>query len=70
MQNRERPADRIGTDFPKNPLFIMRILPETCRKHWVSAVTANPDERAVASSTDDTLAPTPAPAAAPHTMNT
>lgn len=29
-----------------------------------------PDASAVASSTDDTLAPTPAPAAAPHTRNT
>lgn len=30
----------------------------------------NPAANAVANKTDDTLAPTPAPAAAPHTMNT
>lgn len=29
-----------------------------------------PAANAVANKTDDTLAPTPAPAAAPHTMNT
>lgn len=31
---------------------------------------ANPDARADASRTDETLAPTPAPAAAPQTMKT
>lgn len=45
-------------------------LPEMCEKHCVKVATANPDANAVAKSTDDTLAPTPAPAAAPHTMNT
>lgn len=45
-------------------------LPEICEKHCVSVVTTNPDERAVANNTDETDAPTPAPAAAPHTMNT
>lgn len=30
----------------------------------------NPDDKAVANRTDETEAPTPAPAAAPHTMNT
>lgn len=39
-------------------------------KHCVKVVTTNPDDRAVANRTDDTLAPTPAPAAAPQTMNT
>lgn len=41
-----------------------------CRKHCVSAIMEKPDDRAVASRTEDTLAPTPAPAAAPHTINT
>lgn len=41
-----------------------------CEKHCVKVVTTNPDAKAVASSTDDMDAPTPAPAAAPHTMNT
>lgn len=31
---------------------------------------ANPDASADANRTDETLAPTPAPAAAPHTINT
>lgn len=39
-------------------------------KHCVKVVTTNPDDSAVANKTDDTDAPTPAPAAAPHTMNT
>lgn len=39
-------------------------------KHCVNDVIANPDAKAVASSTDETLAPTPAPAAAPQTINT
>lgn len=39
-------------------------------KHCVRVVTTNPDDSAVANKTDDTDAPTPAPAAAPHTMNT
>lgn len=39
-------------------------------KHCVRVVIANPDANAVANNTDDTLAPTPAPAAAPHTINT
>lgn len=46
------------------------VLPDTCEKHWVSVVTTNPDANAVANRTDETVAPTPAPAAAPHTMNT
>ena len=41
-----------------------------CAKHCVNDVIAKPDANAVAKRTDDTLAPTPAPAAAPHTMNT
>lgn len=45
-------------------------LPDTCEKHCVSVVTTNPDANAVANRTDETVAPTPAPAAAPHTMNT
>lgn len=45
-------------------------LPETCRKHCVSAETVKPDASAVANNTDETLAPTPAPAAAPQTINT
>lgn len=36
----------------------------------MSVVTTNPDANAVANRTDETVAPTPAPAAAPHTMNT
>lgn len=36
----------------------------------MSVVTTKPDDSAVASRTDETDAPTPAPAAAPHTMNT
>lgn len=39
-------------------------------KHCVRVVTTNPDDSAVASKTDETEAPTPAPAAAPHTINT
>ena len=39
-------------------------------KHWVNVATAKPEAKAVANSTDDTLAPTPAPAAAPQTMKT
>lgn len=45
-------------------------LPDICAKHWVSVVIANPDANADTNNTDDILAPTPAPAAAPHTMNT
>lgn len=45
-------------------------LPEMWEKHCVRVVIANPDANAVANSTDETLAPTPAPAAAPHTINT
>lgn len=41
-----------------------------CEKHCVKVVTENPDDKAVASKTDDTLAPTPAPAAAPQTIKT
>lgn len=41
-----------------------------CEKHCVNVATAKPEAKAVASKTDETLAPTPAPAAAPHTMNT
>lgn len=44
--------------------------PETCMKHCVNVATANPEASDVARSTDETLAPTPAPAAAPHTINT
>lgn len=47
-----------------------REIPETCEKHCVRVVMAKPDASAEASSTEETLAPTPAPAAAPHTMNT
>lgn len=39
-------------------------------KHWVKVAIAKPDASAVAKRTDDILAPTPAPAAAPQTMNT
>lgn len=46
------------------------LLPEICEKHCVNAVTTNPAESAVANNTDATDAPTPAPAAALHTMNT
>jgi len=45
-------------------------LPDICRKHCVNVAIASPEARAVARSTDETLAPTPAPAAAPQTMNT
>lgn len=45
-------------------------LPEIWEKHCVRVVIANPDANAVANKTDDTLAPTPAPAAAPQTINT
>lgn len=45
-------------------------VPESCAKTCVNAAMVRPDARAVASSTDETLAPTPAPAAAPHTRNT
>lgn len=41
-----------------------------CEKHCVSVATVNPLASAVARSTEETLAPTPEPAAAPHTMNT
>lgn len=41
-----------------------------CEKHCVSVATVNPEAKAVARSTEETLAPTPDPAAAPHTMNT
>lgn len=52
-------------------LFIVSFdLPEMWRKHCVSVAIARPEARAVAKSTDDTLAPTPTPAAAPQTMNT
>lgn len=44
--------------------------PEIWAKHCVSVATVNPLAKAVAKSTDETLAPTPDPAAAPHTMNT
>lgn len=45
-------------------------LPDIWEKHCVNVVMANPDASADANSTDETLAPTPAPAAAPHTINT
>lgn len=45
-------------------------IPDTCEKHCVSVVIAKPDARAEAKRTEETLAPTPAPAAAPHTINT
>lgn len=45
-------------------------LPDICRKHCVNVAIASPEARAVARSTEETLAPTPAPAAAPQTMNT
>lgn len=44
--------------------------PEMCEKHCVNVATVNPLAKAVARSTEETLAPTPEPAAAPHTMNT
>lgn len=46
------------------------ILPEICEKHCVSIVTAKPEANAVANRTDETLAPTPTPPAAPQTMKT
>lgn len=39
-------------------------------KHIVIVAMAHPEARAVASRTADAEAPTPAPPAAPHTMNT
>lgn len=51
-------------------LISYRILPDMCKKHCVNAAIAKPDAKAVASKTEETLAPTPAPAADPHTMNT
>lgn len=50
--------------------FYNLYVPDMCEKHCVNDVIANPDAKAVANNTDDTLAPTPAPAAAPQTMNT
>lgn len=51
-------------------LFKYTFLPDICEKHCVNVVTTNPDDSAVANRTLETDAPTPAPAAAPHTMNT
>lgn len=51
-------------------LFCLLDLPDICRKHCVNVAIASPEARAVARSTEETLAPTPAPAAAPQTMNT
>lgn len=51
-------------------VFPSIFLPDIWEKHCVKVVTTNPDDSAVANKTDDTDAPTPAPAAAPHTMNT
>lgn len=50
--------------------FVVEFLPDMWEKHCVKVVTTNPDDSAVASNTDETLAPTPAPAAAPQTMKT
>jgi hypothetical protein len=45
-------------------------LPEMWRKQCVRTAMARPDAMDVVRSTDETEAPIPAPAAAPHTMNT
>lgn len=45
-------------------------LPDIWRKHCVRVPMAKPEAKAVANNTEDTLAPTPAPAAAPHTIKT
>lgn len=55
--------------YPTAP-FGCIFLPEMCEKHCVKTAITNPDDKAVASRTDDTDAPTPAPAAEPQTMKT
>lgn len=62
----ERSAMRVLCVFS----YVVLCLPDMCRKHWVRVPMAKPEAKAVANNTDETLAPTPAPAAAPHTINT
>lgn len=50
----------------KRPHF----LPDTCRKQCVRTAIERPEAKDVESRTDETEAPIPAPAAAPHTMKT
>lgn len=48
----------------------MQLLPEIFSKHIVRVAMAQPEASAVVSSTADAEAPTPAPLAAPQTINT
>lgn len=60
-------------DFPekKEPKSkLLNFLPDTWRKQCVRTAIARPEARDVVSKTDETEAPIPAPAAAPHTINT
>lgn len=54
----------------KKKISFIFYLPDIWEKHCVRVVTTKPEDNAVASKTDETDAPTPVPAAAPHTMNT
>lgn len=45
-------------------------LPDIWEKHCVRVVTTKPEDKAVANKTEETDAPTPVAAAAPHTINT
>jgi hypothetical protein len=55
-------------DFPKERRSFF--LPEMWRKQCVSTAMARPEASDVERRTEETEAPMPAPAAAPHTMNT